>query len=299
MQAPRLGHGSASIRNLGGIGGYGGSAGMRGLSRMRSLGGSASMRGLGGSGGYGDDMGEIRSIGRGGYGDMGEIRSIGRGGFGGRGYSDSDGPFKSAHDKDSTTFGHENGRFGGTEHGEKDHHGGDDIRRIQRPAIGRYGRDFDSDGPMVSQQDRDFEDRRHENGPRGTVDHGEKDGHDGDRDDPDKGFEGTGIRPGYYGDNFDSDGPDRSAHDKDMDTYGHENGVLDRTEFGEKNHHGGDDRRRGFGLRGGYGAGVGGLSRGGRISFGGRGGYGGLSRGAPVGFGRGGHSIGLRQNAGP
>ena len=75
--------------------------------------------------------------------------------------------------------------------------------------------DFDSDGPMVSRQDKDFEDRRHENGSRGRVDHGEKDAHDGDRDDPDKGMAGYGVQPGYFGDNFDSDGPERSGHDKD------------------------------------------------------------------------------------
>ena len=269
QQAPRLGLGSASMRRP------------ASMSRLTNLRGSASMRSSGGLGGYGG---------------MGNIRSMGiRGGLGGSAY-DSDGIRRSAHDKDHDTFGHENGRFGGIDHGEKNRHGGDDRRRgSSAPRIG-YRPDFDSYGPMRSQHDKDFVDPRHENGPYGRVDHGEKDGHDGDRDDPDKGYEGYGVRPGYFGDAYDSDGPIRSIHDKDMDTYGHENGMLDRTEFGEKNFMRGEDRPRGYGMLqglGGHGAGIGqgGLGRGRS------GGFGGMSRGALVGFGRGGHS-GMRQNIG-
>ena len=181
--------GMGGIRSMGMRGGMHGSAGMRNLGRM---GGSASMRNLGGmGGGYGGGMGDIRAMG---------MRGGMRGGLGGY---DSDAG-RSPHDKDSVTFGHENGRMAGIDHGERNIHGGDDIRR--RPMMRGYGGDFDSDGPMQSRQDKDFVDPRHENGPYGEVDHGEKDNHEGDRDDPDKGFEGTGIRPGYFGDSFDSDG---------------------------------------------------------------------------------------------
>ena len=51
-------------------------------------------------------------------------------------------------------------------------------------------------------------------------------------------------RRGGYG--YDSDGPRRSAHDKDGETYGHENGPHQRTEFGEKNGPRGDDRDYGY-----------------------------------------------------
>ena len=284
QQAPRLSHSSANMRmrmhspvNMRGSAGMRRPMSMRGPVNMR---GSASMRSMGGMGGYGG-MGDIRSMGM-------------RGGFGGSAY-DSDGLRRSAQDKDRSTFGHENGRFGGIEHGERNSHGGDDRRRSMMAMRG-YGGDYDSDGPMRSQHDRDFVDIRHENGPYGRVDHGEKDAHDGDRDDPDKGYEGYGVQPGYFGDSYDSDGPERSAHDKDMYTYGHENGMLDMTEFGERNNQRGDDRPRGYGMSqgmGGYGAGMG---QGGRMSLG-RGGYGGMSRGAPAGFGRGGHS-GMRQSMG-
>ena len=56
---------------------------------------------------------------------------------------------------------------------------------------------------------------------------------------------------------YDSDGPRRSAHDKDRDTYGHENGPHGRTELGDKDTLRGDDYDYGFnlGARRGYGYG--------------------------------------------
>ena len=62
---------------------------------------------------------------------------------------------------------------------------------------------------------------------------------------------------GYGGYNYDSDGPRRSAHDKDGETYGHENSPHELTEFGEKDGPRGDDYDYGFnlGARGSYGHG--------------------------------------------
>ena len=49
-----------------------------------------------------------------------------------------------------------------------------------------------------------------------------------------------GNNGGYGGYGYDSDGPRRSVHDKDGETYGHENSPHAYTEFGEKDNHGGD-----------------------------------------------------------
>ena len=67
------------------------------------------------------------------------------------------------------------------------------------------------------------------------------------------GFRNSDFGYGDYDYDYDSDGPRRSAHDKDYDTYGHENGPHGFTELGEKNYHGGDDPDYSRGSRYGYG----------------------------------------------
>ena len=135
---------------------------------------------------------------------------------------------------------------------------------------------------MRSAYDKDYANRRHENGPLGLSEMGEKDVPRGDAidygqargylalaksnqelnlDDDYKGDSRAAFwgvnRPYYSLGNYDSDGPRRSSYDKDGPTYGHENGPNGNVEYGEKNYHGGDDRHAyghggGFGRRGGY-----------------------------------------------
>ena len=247
----------------------------------------------------------------------------GFGGYGGYNY-DSDGPRRSAHDKDGETYGHENSPHELTEFGEKDGPRGDDYdygfnlgarghgygrgRRHQeldldddKRSYGSYGGigsrgfgfggrrglngrgyggyNYDSDGPRRSAHDKDGETYGHENSPHESTEFGEKDGPRGDDydygfnigrgygnrrhqeldlDDDKRSYGGYGYggyggygrrglsfgRRGGYG--YDSDGPRRSAHDKDGETYGHENGPHQRTEFGEKDGPRGDDRDYGY-----------------------------------------------------
>ena len=148
---------------------------------------------------------------------------------------DSDGPRRSAHDKDGDTKGHENGPHGRTEFGEKDTLRGDDADygfTIGGRGYG-YGRDR-------RHQELDLDDDRRSYGGYGYGGYG--------------GYGRLGRRGSIA---YDSDGPRRSAHDKDRDTYGHENGPHGRTELGDKDTLRGDDYDYGFnlGARRGYGYG--------------------------------------------
>ena len=257
------------------------------------------------------------------YESYGFGHGFGHSGIGSIAY-DSDGPRRSAHDKDRDTYGHENGPHDLTEFGEKDTLRGDDYDygfSIGGRGYGGYGKgrrhqeldldddrrgyghgfglrggygigsiSYDSDGPRRSAHDKDGDTKGHENGPHDRTEFGEKDTLRGD--DYDYGFTIGGRGYGYGRDRrhqeldldddrrsyggygyggyggygrlgrrgsiaYDSDGPRRSAHDKDRDTYGHENGPHGRTELGDKDTLRGDDYDYGFnlGARRGYGYG--------------------------------------------
>ena len=167
----------------------------------------------------------------------------GRHGYGSHniGY-DSDGIRRSAHDKDGDTYGHENSPHDTTEFGEKDKRNDDDADygfTIGGHRGSGYGR--------RNHQELDLDDDRRAYGGYGYGGYG---GYG-------RGRQGR-VSYGSQNYGYDSDGPRRSVHDKDVETYGHENSPHGVTELGEKDKRNDDDADYGFTIGGRRGYGYGG-----------------------------------------
>ena len=127
--------------------------------------------GASGYGGYGRSS--YGGYGAGGYGGYGQR-------YGGYAY-DSDGPRQSRFDKDSDTYGHENGEHAGTELGEKTHGGDDRDYGYQvggrgygsdRSSYGGYGDDRQSYGGSISSPFGGYGDDRQSYGGYGRSSYG-------------------------------------------------------------------------------------------------------------------------------